>query len=131
MKFMNQNQILQTSKYWYISVDGVAKHAHQWVYMWENNLTEIPKGHNVHHTCENKACLNGDHLVLMTSRDHRALHNRQRDPRIAQIHPEHGLLKIWDTMQDAQRAGFSQGNIGKVCNGQRDTASGCWWMRIK
>ena len=31
----------------------------------------------IHHTCENKKCVNPEHLQLMTRADHNALHNAQ------------------------------------------------------
>lgn len=34
----------------------------------------IPPGHVVHHECDNKACVNPEHLATMTPRDHMLLH---------------------------------------------------------
>jgi len=34
----------------------------------------IPKGMHVHHVCEVKVCVNPDHLMIMTPREHKAYH---------------------------------------------------------
>jgi len=34
------------------------------------NGQQIPPGHDVHHTCERPACINPDHLVLLTHAQH-------------------------------------------------------------
>ena len=35
---------------------------------------DIPKGHHIHHICENKKCCNPEHLVSVTPLEHKALH---------------------------------------------------------
>ena len=39
---------------------------------------EVPSGHHVHHVCGNRACVNVEHLVLLTASEHVALHNSER-----------------------------------------------------
>lgn len=34
----------------------------------------IPAKHEIHHECHNKWCINPDHLVALTSKEHKALH---------------------------------------------------------
>ena len=38
----------------------------------------LAKGEHVHHTCENRMCVNPAHLQAMTARAHSALHPRKR-----------------------------------------------------
>lgn len=45
--------------------------AHRWSY--EQHLGPIPKGTELHHTCENKACVNPQHLLPVTRAEHRRL----------------------------------------------------------
>lgn len=33
-------------------------------------IGEIPKGHELHHICENRLCVNPDHLKVLTRKDH-------------------------------------------------------------
>lgn len=51
---------------------GVHLYAHR--VAWELEHGEIPKGMHLHHTCENSACVNVEHLELLTPKEHRAKH---------------------------------------------------------
>ena len=42
---------------------------------------KVPKGKQVHHICENKPCINPDHLVALTPKQHRAAHRKATCPR--------------------------------------------------
>jgi len=42
---------------------------------------EVPEGHHLHHTCENKWCVNPRHLVVLTASDHHKLHAKLRRER--------------------------------------------------
>ncbi len=46
---------------------------HRWAYRWFRG--EIPAGYLPHHVCEQKACVNPDHLVLVTHSEHALLHD--------------------------------------------------------
>jgi hypothetical protein len=37
---------------------------------------EIPQGHDVHHTCNNKLCVNPAHLITVVHDDHRRRYHR-------------------------------------------------------
>jgi hypothetical protein len=41
-----------------------------YVVSYELLIGEIPKGHELHHTCENRLCVNPDHLKPLTRKDH-------------------------------------------------------------
>lgn len=118
--------------YWQIRGEGLA---HRLVYTWETGV-KIPKGYHIHHTCNNKQCLNVEHMQMITAEEHHRIHKQHKfntkiSVPVAQIHPEHGLLKIWPSLREAERNGFDHRNISKAINGRQDTSAGCWWMRIK
>ena len=41
---------------------------------WEQAHGPIPEGHDIHHLCENKACVNVEHLACLTPAEHKRLH---------------------------------------------------------
>src|SRR5215472_6244556 len=43
--------------------------------VWQMLFGPIPKGYQLHHTCENKRCWNPDHLELISPSRHKLLHN--------------------------------------------------------
>ena len=47
--------------------------------------------------------------------------------RVLQLTPAGDVVKVWDALQDAARAGFHQGNIGAVCAGKRRSHAGYIW----
>lgn len=115
--------------------------AHSCCFRWERGMDSIPEGHVIHHTCFNTHCLNTEHMVLITRNEHMKIHmignkratklNNKHSINVAQIHPEHGLLKVWSSMAEAQRWGFTEANIAKCCSGERDIHEACWWMKMK
>lgn len=48
--------------------------AHVW--MWTQKYGEVPEGKELHHSCENKSCVNPDHLEVLTRAEHFARHKR-------------------------------------------------------
>lgn len=41
----------------------------------------VPEGHQIHHLCGNKTCVNAAHLVALTDEEHRAVHTPPLCPR--------------------------------------------------
>lgn len=41
---------------------------------WEYHRGEIPEGMEIHHKCAVEACVNPDHLMLVTHKEHMKLH---------------------------------------------------------
>lgn len=48
--------------------------------MWELMIGPVPPAHEVHHKCENTACVNPGHLEIKSVQDHRALHGNDGRP---------------------------------------------------
>lgn len=59
-----------------VTRNGITTLAHRQA--WEDAYGAIPEGLVVHHLCENQACVQLDHLSLMTRAQHARLH-LQRD----------------------------------------------------
>ena len=57
--------------------DGVNIRAHQAA--WIDAGRELVAGMQLHHVCEEKLCVNVDHLVLITASDHARLHRPPRE----------------------------------------------------
>lgn len=63
-----------------------------------------------------------------------ALRHNLRSPRkmgVAQIDQDGNLIRTYTSMTEAEKFGFSSGNISKVCNGKADTHLGFKWSFIK
>lgn len=73
---------LFASGYGAFSLRGVSLRAHRVSFALAN--LEIEPGMEIHHTCENKRCVNPEHLEEMTVEEHRAL---QRKPYCSKGHP--------------------------------------------
>lgn len=64
------------------------------------------------------------------TRNERSAKNRSKS--VGQYTLDGELVKIWPSTQEAQRqAGFSQGNVSEVANGNRKTAYGFRWKYIE
>ena len=72
------------------SAAGPMVRAHRLAYEWQ--IGAIPEGYDLHHTCENRLCVNPAHLMPVTKRDHTALFNQNCPSffRRQQTHCVHG-----------------------------------------
>ena len=68
----NWTAYLTPKGYGNFSLDGRMEHAHRVAYILIYG--EIPEGHDVHHECENKRCVNPLHLQSVTRLEHKAHH---------------------------------------------------------
>jgi hypothetical protein len=50
--------------------------------------------------------------------------------KVAQYRPDGTLVRVWDAVQETARAGFSAGNVGSVCRGERRSHKGFIWQYI-
>lgn len=48
--------------------------------MYEKERGPIPEGFECHHACENRACVNPDHMCIVTRDEHAKLHPRAGRP---------------------------------------------------
>lgn len=46
--------------------------------VWEMAYGPVPPGHEIHHSCENRRCIELDHLQCLGKTEHRKLHARAR-----------------------------------------------------
>jgi hypothetical protein len=67
--------------------------------LWDELRGSPPEGFDVHHTCENKLCVNADHLVLLTHGGHSAHHWERLGDRAARdrsrlmLHTQHHVRR--------------------------------------
>lgn len=59
---------LSTGGYGRVSIDGIVQQAHRVSY--ELFVGEIPNGHELHHTCNERSCINPQHLQPLTHKQH-------------------------------------------------------------
>jgi len=98
------------------------RRAHRLLY--EKRHSPIPSGYECHHKCENKACVNPDHLEIITRKEH-----CERDPamkgglavgwtqRREQIHCKHGHPLSGDNLYVAPKSGCRMCRACRIVQG--------------
>lgn len=61
-----------------VQIEGQRWIVYRW--LWEQIHGPIPKGFHLHHKCENRRCVNIEHLECLSSSDHAAIHTTVPDP---------------------------------------------------
>lgn len=93
----------------------------------------------VHHICFNRKCCAPYHMIALHISSHMSFHSNEqkrlllgrKQYKVAQIHPIHGVLKIWPTTWLAGTQGFQRSKIRAVIVGERDYHAACWWMKVE
>ena len=95
--------------------EGRSRLAHR--VFWEQRNGPIPKGHEVHHVCNNPSCVNPSHLAVLTHSEHIKLKPRKLDGEAVRLIRE-SSLRVCDL---AKHFGVHQSHISKIRSGQRRT----------
>ena len=112
--------------------DNTQKFIHRIV--WECVNGEIPSGYDIHHIDGNKLNNSIYNLELTNHETHTHNHKineinfKQPRKKVAQYTLNGELVKIWDSIKDTERSGFSQ--VGKCCKGIYKQHKGFIWKYI-
>ena len=74
--------------YGVIMIDRKRIYVHR--YLWERQRGPLPKGHHLHHLCENPPCVNVEHLELLTAAEHISKHPHSSTRLIGRTHCKNG-----------------------------------------
>lgn len=77
--------------------DGKTWRAHRWV--WTERRGPIPEGHDLHHECGRRACVNPDHLRLVTRAEHAMIDGRRTLTAEAVLALRDGSLSVREAME--------------------------------
>jgi hypothetical protein len=80
--------------------------------IYEEKYGELPKGRHLHHLCHNKLCVNPDHLVSLTAKEHFRLHSI---PKAAEYYQSQKECAKGHELSD-----YSGRKICKVCRYERN-----------
>jgi hypothetical protein len=118
-------QTLHPLGYGVISMRGKIYYAHRLSHMWFRG--PIPKKFEVHHSCENKACVNPDHLEALSRTDHvqTFLH---KNPQTIKTHCPKGHPYSGDNLKVVKR---SNGWKNRICIACTRTRRHDKWIEFK
>lgn len=128
---------------------------HQYIWMVANKC-DIPNGYHIHHIDGNKQNNSIYNLELIEAHKHLSEHNighknnlgkhhteetknkisntKRNIPniksrkKVAQLTLDGELIKIWDSMTDAENSGFSASGISQCCRGKKNTHKKFKWI---
>lgn len=90
-----------------------------------NNYTVV---HHIDHNPQNNVVEN---LIWMSDEEHRAMHAVEiLSKKVYQYTLEGELVKIWNSLSDIGRNGFSYCQVWKCCNGKAEQHKGYKWSYI-
>ena len=102
--------------------------------IWECVNGEIPNGYEIHHIDGNKLNNSIHNLELVSIEEHHKEHkptmnNPKYSKKIAQYTLDGELVKIWDSIREANRNGFNRSSITNCCKGKTNfnTHKGFKW----
>ena len=92
---------------------------------------------SISHCCQNKLLrCNGYYWIYYS--DYKKMSKKdilkyviKRDRRIVQLDPNNHIIKIWDSTNDADKAGFQEACIKRCCKGKQKKHAGYHWMFYK
>ncbi len=85
------------------AINGTTQTTHRIAY--EEQIGQIPKGLQIHHVCENRACMNVKHLRLVTPRENVLMSNSFAAHNAKKTHCKHGHeftkenTRVWRKMR--------------------------------
>lgn len=86
--------------------------AHRWMY--QSRVRELTSKESLHHLCSVKACINPDHLEVMSRSAHMTLHRSKVTPDQVRLIEE----SILSQRRLAEAFGISQGLVWRIKHGQ-------------
>ena len=118
-----------------IRVEGRGKLTHRVI--WEYHRGQVPKGHDVCHSCDNPSCVNIDHLFLGTRDDN--MKDAARKGRVRKGVAHHNAkLTGEDVLSIRERAASGQRSLRGIARDYGvayatvyDVISGATWSHIK
>jgi hypothetical protein len=93
--------------------------------LYEHMLAPIPANHDLHHTCQNKDCINPAHLVPITHGQHLAQHKRARSKLTAA-----DVRAIRERALQDERLAALAGSFGVGREAVEDIISGRNWRDV-
>ena len=135
LKYKKYIGAINEKGYVHVSKQKGYKHCklHQYIWMTANGC-DIPNGFDIHHIDGNKLNNSIYNLELVEHKKHTHNHKineinfKQPRKKVAQYTLNGELVKIWDSIKDTERSGFSQ--VGKCCKGIYKQHKGFIWKYI-